>query len=320
MRIIASFYKHEQVMFVSHLDMQRLFQRAFRRADLPLAYSNGFNPHPLLSFATALSVGYTSDCEYFDVMLSECVSPAEFKRRVNAVLPQGVHIVDAVDAGEFKASLTPLMRSAEYDIELEFAESVPREAFYAAVDEILNGGEIIVSKKTKGGIKDVDIRPMLLGLSVSEFGGRTAKLRLRGKLTAEGGLSPELLLGAFYKKLGTSANSSVNRRNIEMDWTAISKLLLTQTRTAPALLFLRTEKRLSFILNSAATICLSATFTRAGSAMFCPEWRRHLLTYQRIKMHFYTSATSRTSSFPGEPCCRNKKIRMSVPILSPGRK
>ena len=119
MRIIASFYKHEQVMFVSHLDMQRLFQRAFRRADLPLAYSNGFNPHPLLSFATALSVGYTSDCEYFDVMLSEYVSPAEFKRRVNAVLPQGVHIVDAVDAGEFKASLTPLMRSAEYDIELE---------------------------------------------------------------------------------------------------------------------------------------------------------------------------------------------------------
>ena len=109
MRIIASFYKHEQVMFVSHLDMQRLFQRAFRRADLPLAYSNGFNPHPLLSFATALSVGYTSDCEYFDVMLSEYVSPAEFKRRVNAVLPQGVHIVDAVDAGEFKASLTPLM-------------------------------------------------------------------------------------------------------------------------------------------------------------------------------------------------------------------
>ena len=113
MRIIVSFYKHEQVMFVSHLDMQRLFQRAFRRADLPLAYSNGFNPHPLLSFATALSVGYTSDCEYFDVMLSEYVSPAEFKRRVNAVLPQGVHIVDAVDAGEFKASLTPLMRSAE---------------------------------------------------------------------------------------------------------------------------------------------------------------------------------------------------------------
>ena len=100
MRIIASFYKHEQVMFVSHLDMQRLFQRAFRRADLPLAYSNGFNPHPLLSFATALSVGYTSDCEYFDVMLSEYVSPAEFKRRVNAVLPQGVHIVDAVYAGE----------------------------------------------------------------------------------------------------------------------------------------------------------------------------------------------------------------------------
>lgn len=222
MRIIASFYKHEQVMFVSHLDMQRLFQRAFRRADLPLAYSNGFNPHPLLSFATALSVGYTSDCEYFDVMLSEYVSPEDFKRRVNAVLPQGVHIVDAVDAGEFKASLTPLMRSAEYDAVLEFAEPVTRERFEAAVDGILNGGAVIVSKKTKGGIKDVDIRPMLLALSVTEFDGQTAKLRLRGKLTAEGGLSPELLFGAFYQRLGTTAASRVNRRSIEMDWTVIA--------------------------------------------------------------------------------------------------
>ena len=69
MRIIASFYKHDEVRFVSHLDMQRLFQRAFRRAGLPLSYSKGFNPHPLLSFATALSVGYTSECEYFDVFL-----------------------------------------------------------------------------------------------------------------------------------------------------------------------------------------------------------------------------------------------------------
>ena len=100
MRIIVSFYKHEQVMFVSHLDMQRLFQRAFRRADLQLAYSNGFNPHPLLSFATALSVGYTSDCEYFDVMLSEYVSPAEFPaHRLFSCYHRPIHFnVSAVDA------------------------------------------------------------------------------------------------------------------------------------------------------------------------------------------------------------------------------
>ena len=199
MRIIASFYKHEQVMFVSHLDMQRLFQRAFRRADLPLAYSNGFNPHPLLSFATALSVGYTSDCEYFDVMLSEYVSPAEFKRRVNAVLPQGVHIVDAVDAGEFKASLTPLMRSAEYDIELEFDESVPREAFYAAVDEILNGGEIIVSKKTKRRNKGRGHSPdaaWAFGFGIRRQGRKAPFAR---QTDGGGRTFPELLLGVFYK-------------------------------------------------------------------------------------------------------------------------
>ena len=71
MRIIARFEKGEAVRFVSHLDIQRTFQRAFRRANIPLAYSQGFNPHPQLSFATALSLGYTSEAEWFDVKLAE---------------------------------------------------------------------------------------------------------------------------------------------------------------------------------------------------------------------------------------------------------
>ena len=75
MRLAVVFTKEAPVRFVSHLDLQRLFQRAFRRAKLPLAYSQGFNPHPLVAFATALSVGFTSEGEYLDLTLTEDVSP-----------------------------------------------------------------------------------------------------------------------------------------------------------------------------------------------------------------------------------------------------
>lgn len=220
MRIIASFTKLDPVKFVSHLDMQRLFQRAFRRAGLPLAYSQGFNPHPLLSFATALSVGYTSDGEYFDVILSEPVPCEEFISRVNAVLPEGVRIIDAIDAGEFKASLTPLMRSASCRAVLAFEQPIAREALDSAINSLLEN-EIIVDKKTKGGIKSVDIRPQLISLRLVSFDGSRAEFAIEGRLTAEGGLPLELLFRALYGKVGVSATSFVHRKKIEMDWSAL---------------------------------------------------------------------------------------------------
>lgn len=217
MRMIAAFSKLEPVKFVSHLDMQRLFQRAFRRAGLPLAYSQGFNPHPLLSFATAISVGYTSDGEYFDVGLTDYVSPDEFIERVNAVLPDGVRVTAARDAGEFKASLTTLMRGAEYDVRLTFDAAVEFAAFESAIASLL-GGEIIVDKKTKGGIKSVDIRPMLFSVELVEFSGESARLVINGALSAEGGLPLELLFGALSERLGVNFSRLVHRRRIEMDW------------------------------------------------------------------------------------------------------
>lgn len=217
MRIIASFYKHNEVRFVSHLDMQRLFQRAFRRAGLPLSYSKGFNPHPLLSFATALSVGYTSECEYFDVFLDEKIDADEFRSRVNAVLPEGVAVTKAVDAGEMKTSLTTLMRSADYFARLDFDREVTSDELENALASLLTS-EIIVEKKTKGGMKDVDIRPLLISVNLIDCSEGSAILYIRGKLTAEGGLPLELFFGAISEKVGASVVSTVNRRTIEMDW------------------------------------------------------------------------------------------------------
>ena len=221
MRLILVFTKGAEVRFVSHLDMLRLFQRAFRRAELPLAFSQGFNPHPLMSFATALSVGFTSRGEYLDVILTQDLPPEEVRTRVNAMLPAGVTVVRAIDAGESKASLTSVMRSARYSVSVTFADPVPAERIKAEIASMLSG-EITVMKKTKAGVKPTDIRPMIYELTVESASDGAAVLGMRGQLSAEGGINPELFLGELYRRLGTEGSADIERTEIEME---LDKLL-----------------------------------------------------------------------------------------------
>lgn len=216
MRLAVRFSKGDAVRFVSHLDVMRLFQRAFRRAKLPLAYSQGFNPHPLISFATALSVGMTSRCEYLDAVLDEDVAPDVFRAAVREHLPEGVDVVEVFDLKDSRKSLTSAMRSASYSAKAVFAAPVNRERLEAAVSELLSG-EIVVQKKTKGGIKPTDIRPMVKEMTLEAVDGTDAVFFIRGALTAEGGLNPDMLLKELWAKLGEEASSDIERIEIELD-------------------------------------------------------------------------------------------------------
>ena len=95
MKLIAAYQKGNEIAMISHLDIQRTLQRAFRRAGIPLLYSNGFNPHPQFSFATAAATGMSSSCEWFEVQLSEEMAPEEFVRRANEVMPRGMRVSGA---------------------------------------------------------------------------------------------------------------------------------------------------------------------------------------------------------------------------------
>ena len=190
--------------------MQRTLQRAFRRAQVPLAYSNGFNPHPQLSFASALSTGTTSDAEWFDVELSTEMEPEAFVRRVNAVLPDGFWLSNAWLAPEGFGSLSSKTCSALYDVTLEFDRPIAGEALQAALNGLL-GGEIIVNKRTKSGVRPVDIRPQILKVSVTGIEGNSVTLQVQGRLQADGGLRVELLLGALYDRLDAHAAARIHR-------------------------------------------------------------------------------------------------------------
>lgn len=174
--------KTEKVKYVSHLDFVRMFGRALRRAHLPIAYSEGFNPHPLLGFALPLSVGYTSECEILEVALTEEIPPEEIMARLNEVLPDGVKILSA---HEGKSNMKKL-DTALYQV---FPEKTPPE-----IAEFLSMEEIFIDKKTKSGIKESNIRPDIKDVKVT-----LGKIEMMLSAGSRANLKPEVVIAAMNK-------------------------------------------------------------------------------------------------------------------------
>ena len=151
-RVRATFEKKDRAKYISHLDLNRCMLRTFRRSRLPIWYTEGFNPHPYYSFALALSLGFESSCEILDFNLNEDVPFDEVRDRLNAVMPYGMRIVKVA---EQKQKITAIAK-AEYAFSLVSDDA---DALFTAVQKLLAQPEIPIEKKTKTGIKTVDIKP-----------------------------------------------------------------------------------------------------------------------------------------------------------------
>ncbi len=213
MKLIAAYHKGSEIAMISHLDIQRTLQRAFRRAEIPLLYSNGFNPHPQFSFATAAATGMSSECEWFEVQLSEEMSPEEFVRRANEVMPQGMSVSGAFTAPENYGSLSAKLRAAQYRVDLQFETPADHETLAQTLEAML-AGEIIIQKRTKGGIRPVDMRPYILRVSVGQVEGDQAALLVLGKLQADGGLRVDAFIDALLERLDAHAAYEIHRTNM----------------------------------------------------------------------------------------------------------
>lgn len=151
-RVRATFEKCGRAKYISHLDLNRCMLRTFRRSRLPIWYTEGFNPHPYYSFALALSLGFESSCEILDFNLNEDIPYDEIKDKLNAVMPEGMRIVKVA---EQKQKITAIAK-AEYSFSLVSDET---DELFAAVQELIASPEILIEKKTKKGLKTVDIKP-----------------------------------------------------------------------------------------------------------------------------------------------------------------
>jgi radical SAM-linked protein len=218
MRMIARFRKGDSLKHISHLDVQRTLQRALRRAQIPVAYSNGFNPHILLSFATALGTGIISEAEWFDVELREEYSSEAFLERMQKVLPRDLMITDAFPAPDGFGTLSSHTVASAYTVEMKLDQEFSGQELQNSINQLLSK-EIFVEKRTKGGIRPVDIRPQVLSASVVRMEGRDAVLAIEGRLQTDGGLRVEHLLDALSCFLGCGYHARIVRTEIFYDGT-----------------------------------------------------------------------------------------------------
>lgn len=213
MKTRLRFTKTGSMKFIGHLDCMRFFQKAIRRARLDVAYSQGFNPHQLMSFASPLGVGITSDGEYLDVefnSLPDCPMP-ELVAYINQFMTDEIFVTDIEIMPEgFKNSMS-LLRAADYLIVEKEAGVFPAD-WRGRWTQFIRQPEILVMKKTKKSEKEIDIKPLILqwdfeldsfvkeskgyGEIHCEYEGDTLYLRLTSG--SETNIKPELVLSAFY--------------------------------------------------------------------------------------------------------------------------
>ncbi|MDT0270814.1 TIGR03936 family radical SAM-associated protein [Streptomyces sp. DSM 44915] len=164
-RVRLRYTKRGRLRFTSHRDFQRAFERALRRSEVPMAYSAGFTPHPRVSYANAAPTGTASEAEYLEIGLAAHRDPAELRARLDASLPTGLDLVDAVEAatGDFADRL------AASEWRLRLPGVTPAEAG-RAVGAFLAVDEIVVRRQTKKGMRDFDARAAVVALEIAEGG------------------------------------------------------------------------------------------------------------------------------------------------------
>ena len=114
LKIRIKFSKHGAFRFIGHLDIMRYFQKAFRRAEIDIAYSEGFSPHQIMAFSAPLGIGLESDGEYMDVVLNSCISLSDLKSRLNAQMAEGIEILSAKYLAEKTANAMASVAAAGY--------------------------------------------------------------------------------------------------------------------------------------------------------------------------------------------------------------
>ena len=160
MRVRVRYRKQGRLRFIGAIDVGRVWERALRRADLPIAYSEGFSPHPKVSFTDALPLGFASDGEYAELTFAGPIDLPSAIAVLNPALPDGMDVLCAVEAPEGSARLAKSLQASIWDIEYPSGTEVGAAVLAASQAEHLT-----VAKERKGEAVDVDIRPALHSLS-----------------------------------------------------------------------------------------------------------------------------------------------------------
>lgn len=217
MNIRLKFTKGNEVKYISHLDLMRVFQRAIRRTGIPIAYSSGFNPHQEISFGAPLSLGVTSDAEYVDFRLAEPMDAEEIAKRLNSSLPDGIRILKGIRLGENPKSAMAIVTHARYLIRMSIENVAPEELkktieAFGAQESI----KVMKEQPKKGfELKEIEIKPMIVGMRLYKSEGDIHIIDCLLSSGSRANLKPELLMMAFREFSGYNiCGIRINREEV----------------------------------------------------------------------------------------------------------
>lgn len=218
MKIRIKFRKQGAVKFVGHLDIMRYFQKVMRRADVDIRYSEGFSPHQIMSFAAPLGVGLTSNGEYVDIEVNSTESSEKMIKRINAVNVEGISVTSYRKLPDSAKNAMSLVAAADYTMWFKDGyEPEDENSFWNGLAQFLEQPSIPIIKKTKKGVKEMDLKPYLYEISIErpceetswreesfDSPERPGAGRIFMKISAGSSVNirPEQVIGAYCESMG----------------------------------------------------------------------------------------------------------------------
>lgn len=197
MKVRMKFAKTGPLMYVGHLDLLRYFQKTFRRAEVDIAYSQGFSPHQILSFAAPLGIGVTSEGEYMDAEFNSITTSKDMLEQINAVVGTPcIKVLSFVVLEDKEKKAMAAVAGADYIISYE-GSGDDMTTLQEKIDAFLAQKEITIIKKTKKSEKEMDIRPLIHQLEARDDG-----IFMRVTTGSNDNLKPELVIESLCKFCG----------------------------------------------------------------------------------------------------------------------
>ncbi len=196
MRIRIKFSKHGVLKFIGHMDVMRYLQKAIRRAGIDIAYSSGYSPHQIMSFASPLGVGYYSNGEYMDIEINSHRGQEDMLRRLNQSMAQGIHILNLVALPDTAGNAMASVAAAGYTLEWKDRSKIPVN-FKEMVESYFSRESILLEKQTKKGETTVDLKSFVYEWSCGED-----SLYLCVNASSKGNIKPSLIMEHIFSFAG----------------------------------------------------------------------------------------------------------------------
>ena len=218
MKVRVKFRKFGPVRFIGHLDVMRFFQKCIRRAELDIAYSQGFSPHQIMSFAAPLGVGLTSDGEYMDIELNTVTTSEDMIRRLNDASVYGIEIVSMKELPEGAGNAMASVAAAGYTVTFR-EDRAPEFDYKEAFERLMKQDTILIHKETKKSTLEIDLKPGIYELFVKEDGS----IYMLVDASSSGNIKPIQIIEALYEANGATLPENAILIHREDTYTNVAK-------------------------------------------------------------------------------------------------